>query len=185
MVRALLDGRKSVTRRIVNPQPRDPYNGCELPSGSRVETLLPRCPYGAPGDLLWVRETWADISGATGQCTVAYRASCENNELDVVVGAAEICRLRVAKWRPSIHMPKWAARLWLRVEDVRVERLQDISEEDAKAEGVPGNLRVSDPRVTFASLWDSINADRAPWASNPWVWVVSFSRAEAPKREGV
>jgi hypothetical protein len=189
MVRAILSGTKTMTRRIVKPQPRqEPItNG----SADGTYTMWPNddaclewadviadpiyyaqagfCSYGAPGDRLWVRETWQESDRG-----VHFRA-----DTDIMPGT----------WRPSIFMPRWASRITLEIADVRVERVQDISEEDAQAEGVqvtPGHL--SRPigskeqptpyshRQAFAALWDTINGKRAPWDSNPWVWVVSFCR---------
>lgn len=149
-----------------------------------------------PGDHLWVRETWAthechDVSSAINRCGKSsdlrvYRADGWSN------GAAHMR----GRWRPSIHMPRWASRITLKVTDVRVERVQDISEEDAIAEGItipPAHIGVDmsgmpiehpdghmGPVDIFAELWDSINAKRNggiySWESNPWVWVVEFER---------
>lgn len=208
MVRAILDGRKTQTRWLMKPQPPRPEDvhakaGIDFglfrgerhdwwrPSGPvwAVRELMGtepqwRCPYGGPGDLLWVRETHALLPryDATpvrhfhperGLATsVFYKAG--GPERVFVEGDA-----KPGRWRPSIHMPRWASRLTLRVTSVRVERLQDISEDDARAEGVVGwdvpSLGVN-PRDGFRVLWDSINEKRAPWASNPWVWVVAFER---------
>ena len=148
-----------------------------------------RTPFGGPGDRLWVRETYSprDRHGAAcsiGDARFAVLADGTQVYRDGVVitglpkyaeGAAD-----GIKWRPSIHMPRWASRISLEVTEVRVERLTEISEADAKAEGVEPNPKHSfckpERRLTqaFASLWDSINGHRLPWASNPWVWVVAF-----------
>lgn len=127
-VRALLDGLKTQDRRPVMPQPIDPYAGRDLPAGARPDSL-PACPYGAPGDRLWVRETWA-WDGAASRL-VEYRAdwSCRRCPPGVR------CEHGPDRWRPSIHMPRWAARLELELTSVRVERLQAITEADAVAEG--------------------------------------------------
>lgn len=195
MVRAILDGRKTQTRRIVTgDQTRlvvmrgtvfwEGYGD----GGTGSRDRIVRCPYGAPGDRLWVRETHAQFSvgnrtGFAPQC-VAYRATCDaDGSFDYVNNGDEIMRLKVTKWTPAIHMPRWASRITLEVTGVRVERLQAISEEDARAEGVD----LSDPLVAtcwgaierFSFLWDGINGTRAPWSSNPWVWVVEFRRVEA------
>lgn len=158
MVRALLDGRKTQTRRVVNPQPATSSDG-------RACGPI-RCPYGAPGDTLWVRETWCSYMPGS----VRYRADGHND-----AGWT---------WRPSIFMPRWASRLTLRVYGVRVERVQQITQADARAEGVVdtsgawGDLTDTDragPRGAFEALWNSINAERGfGWDVNPWVWVVSF-----------
>jgi len=165
------------------------YSGCDY-SGDAVES----CPFGQPGDLLYVRETWQEFMPGH----VAYRASCENDELDIAV-VGGIQRIGIEKWRPSIHMPKWACRLWLRVTGVRVERLQEISEKDAEAKGISrcdgsceggcvgwhvGHDGVHNPhaRAAFLRLWNTLYAKRGcGWDTNPWVWVVTFERCEAPE----
>lgn len=179
MVRAILDGRKTQTRRVVKKIPCacgvwDPTEtpaiderGHYMEGHSGVwwcECCLSdpiKCPYGKPGDRLWVRETWGrlDING-----TVEYRAD-ENPK-------------SVGVWRPSIHMPRWASRITLEITGIRVERLQDISEDDARAEGVtaiplPGGKRCY--VAEFSNLWESINGDGS-WNLNPWVWVVEFRK---------
>lgn len=143
-------------------------------------TILP--PY-APGDRLWVRETWA-----AGACANGLAPSClhpgfwlrDNGGLWFAADKAEPAHPVTPKGpnRPGIHMPRWASRLTLIVTEVRVERLQDISEADARAEGPDlcrddGRLHAT-YRIAFANLWDSLNAERAPWDSNPWVVAVSF-----------
>lgn len=234
MVRAILEDRKTQTRRVVKPQPvwiessgrwwwaipkRALQPGCSTAcvTASREwhEYMPPGCcPYGQPGDLLWVREMFrlehredfgdyyirhAGLSSRTNLsfCNLAGEQRDHLAEMAAkdrwwrAAGRLENgdpLPLWLGRWRPSIHMPKWACRLWLRVEDVRVERLQEISEEDARAEGVepvsyasPDNRHLTHPyRDGFASLWDFINGKRAPWKSNPWVWAVTFSRTEAP-----
>lgn len=222
MVRAILDGRKTQTRRLVTPQPirRIDWSckgtdGIEFKWGIYAETLLDhpqhpdfakRCPYGGPGDRMWVRETWryADWT-EDGQPWIRYAADdarrlCERVSSEWAARVADIWaelssaenvsvdgRAADRKWRPSIFLPRWASRITLAVTAVRVERLQEISEADAIAEGVlrtggraqlqPNHFRPA--RELFSELWDSINEDRAPWASNPWVWVVEFKRVEA------
>jgi hypothetical protein len=148
------------------------------------------CPYGAPGDRLWVKETWAidaeDVETARRRhedvlldaCPVGpyYRATASDFDESSL------------RWRPSIHMPRWASRISLEVTGVRVERLQAISEADAVAEGVHyelGEVKPDSPnahRISFSTLWDELNAKRAPWSSNPWVWVIEFRRVEAQER---
>ena len=195
MVRAILEGRKTQTRRVVKPQDAVEFNDvgafmwlhderkphpCEY-ACSRGGLEL--CPYGAPGDRLWVRETWACL---------------DPSRRTVVLYKADESPLREYVWRPSIHMPRWASRLTLEVTGVRVERLQDISEEDAKAEGCSGfdpspeaesgtafvwkgRSSKPDPRAHFAWLWESFNGPES-WAANPWVWVVEFRRVEAKEQ---
>lgn len=181
MVRAILDGRKTETRRVVEPQP-DPVctDIAQWPSqrGSAWWSpgylnadaewdFLPdiRCPY-APGDLLWVREAFNPHY--FGMRSAAYRADWNGTAADVTTEP---------RWTPSIHMPRWASRITLRVEEVRIERLQGIGEGGAQREGVDADLRRESRRAAFARLWDAINAGRGySWASDPWVWVVRFSR---------
>lgn len=174
MINAILAGNKTVTRRVVKPQPESFVN-CAHPwvdgrwefgqshddgSGEMVGDAV-ACPYGAQGDKLWVRETFA-VHNIGGENHVVYRADSGTD------GDG-------APWKPSIFMPRWASRITLEVVSVRVERLQDISEEDAKAEGVTGWHGVCRPE--FHMLWDKINEGRGySWDSNPWVWVVEFKR---------
>jgi len=176
MVRAILDGRKTQTRRVVNPQPKVVHDF--YPDGTlETERLFRnggriRCPYGVRGDRLWVRETWADVSALRFAQHdfpngVSYKADCNADSL-------ELAKHYGARWTPSIHMPRWASRITLEVVDLAVQPLQTISKQDAIAEGV--SEWEDDPKGAFRALWDSINADRAPWDSNPWVWAVTFRR---------
>lgn len=162
MVRAILEGRKTQTRRPVKQAiPEDADEVFFWAPGKLVATTMPRVapsglwvrrndseegedgwvrhlgpsPYGLTGDRLWVRETWADISGAVGAWAIAYRANCPDDSLDIVRGGDPVA-IRVAQWRPSIHMPRWASRLTLEIVSVRVERVEAISGEDAVAEGI-------------------------------------------------
>lgn len=159
MVRAMLAGTKTQTRRVAKPK-------------RSIEPMTDECPYGQPGDLLWVRETWAWYGCERDPREVLYRADTSN--LPESHG----------RWRPSIHMPRWASRITLRVTGVRVERLQDITEVDAIAEGAqPFRLPCHPQRETlrhvdgFALLWESING-AGSWDANPWVWVVEFERVQ-------
>jgi len=151
MVRAILDGRKTQTRRAIKPVPTINGVGAIFDEGDRQEDFVEpywvfpeTCKYGKPGDLLWVRETWAPLYGKPGDllwvretwapladCVVL---NCAYYRLDHEEARSSGSRVDV-KWRPSIHMPRWASRITLRITDIRVERLQDISEEDARAEG--------------------------------------------------
>lgn len=184
MVRAILDGRKVMTRRVVVPQPGEAW--CVPPvsviagrwvSAGSISDL--RCPYGMTGDRLWVRETWAhalDFGHATGQAF--YRATYTNG------GVFD----DVKTWKPSIFMPRWASRIALEVEGVRVERVQDIPCADIFREGVECSMHRNVGidglhmdqcacRELFVKLWDSINGPRGfGWSVNPWVWVISFRR---------
>lgn len=221
MVRALMAGTKTQTRRAIKPQPYVDaqgnfcWNGSNFGqdfSGPHIQAIaspLPtsktgrvRCPYGKRGDRLWVRETWMDLQG-TG---VEHRSQADGKLQRYAYGAdtppgsyGDECRKDFGlKWRPSIHMPRWASRITLEVTGVRVERLQDISEADAAAEGIepiegsremPGPNHFSVREVggwanfptaqeAYRYLWESINGP-ASWDANPWVWVVEFRRVEA------
>lgn len=153
-----------------------------------------QAPYGQPGDRLWVRESFAPVDGTGHKCSTrdaAFVVLSDGAQVyrdgDVYPPLPEYQRgaFDGIKWRPSIHMPRWASRITLEVISVRVERLQDISEKDARAEGVEAPEAefggFDNPHsVAFRNLWDSINAKRAPWASNPWVRCVEFKRVEVP-----
>lgn len=199
MVQANLEDRKTNTRRIVKPQP-NAYGLARLDDGSFVDAdgRLYKPPY-QPGDILYVRETWAQCPDLFGEFPeYIYRADYAENDLRMGDDTTEVYSDFPAcvKWRPSIHMPKEAARLFLRVTDVRVERLQDIDEEGAKAEGA--NFRngkhvgVEEKMLRsaverFAEIWDSTikAADREKygWDANPWVWVIEYERI--PKEEAL
>lgn len=177
MVRALLDGRKTQTRRIASKPVRHPDLGNLYAPGALVLEREPRhvieraCPYGKPGDRLWVRETWArdDEDGS-----FMYRADIGR---DMNADAWEQGRLEGVpryRWRPSIHMPRAASRLTLEVSGVRIERLQEISDADCIAEGTAQHP--DGPWHAYRSLWTLING-QASWDANPWVWVVEFRRA--------
>jgi hypothetical protein len=181
MVRALLDGSKTQTRRVVKGQwagwqtfnVEDDVDGREffMVSGSpndiglRPILTAVRCPYGQPGDRLWVREAWARtrFMGSLDESFV-YR-ECDNR---TDYGGP---------WKPSIHMPRRASRILLEIVSVRVERLQDISDADAQAEGCSTkDMRHGDRLASvYARLWESING-AGSWDANPWVWVVEFKQ---------
>ena len=186
MVQAILQDRKTQTRRIVNPYPEFMPSGLwahpEL-AGEFAESVFGPClqkltkkPYAAVGDRLWVRETLR----RTEDCWV-YAADGSPVELprDDPNTPAMIAwaHHQERDYCPSIHMPRWASHITLEVTGVKVERVQDISEDDCKAEGVPWHESYPVPAAKyFAMLWDEINRKRAPWESNPWVWVVEFER---------
>lgn len=190
MVRAVLAGRKTQTRRIIKPQPDEDGIVRELATGRWVDTSerVYRCPFGEPGDRLWVREgfcpTWSDGGGDSHECAEL------NGAQTIVYRADGISPFPVRRWRPSIHMPRWASRITLEVTGVRVERVQDISEEDAVAEGVcevDGKRGVFDgggpamgptAKHAFMRLWDSIYGPGA-WERNDWVWAATFRRVES------
>lgn len=221
MVRAILDGTKTQTRRALKTQPVE----CTMnpPRFARRKVgdifLCPdffepstwvfvectgrgsfhnmgsitfadkHCPYGKPGDRLWVRETHAPQA----DCWGAFQRRMDDDKTGpdpIIHYAADNGDAFVDKWRPSIHMPRWASRILLEIVSVRVERLQEISEADAVAEGMTRQLRnalgcaaeesvetfnARQARSTFGVLWDAINGPGS-WAANPWVWVVEFKR---------
>lgn len=187
MARAILEGRKTVTRRIVKPQPKvEPHHEPIVNAAWQAGFVDVRCPYGEIGDRLWVRETFAGErqeqvgTGAVRWLHVEYRADGEYGPSAEEMGDAP-------RWRPSIHMPRCLSRITLEVTDVRVERLQDITAADIRAEGVDewsvgellGRQVVDTPlRNLWCICWDAINGDRTPWSSNPWVWRVAFKRIE-------
>jgi len=191
MIRALLSGTKTQTRRVVKPQPDryivsfeklgndwKPVWGVACMPTEEANRCI-RCPCGVPGDKLWVRETWnASQHRTTRQVRVFYRADDSNRQIDVY--ELPPSRRFGEHWRPSIHMPRWASRITLEVTDVRVERVQEITGEDARAEGVdaiPAAPAAFTHRTSFAKLWNSINAKRGyGWDLNPWVSVVEFRK---------
>jgi len=173
MVQAILDGRKTQTRRVIkNPEKLD---GLML-DGEATEW----CPYGKKGDRLWVRETWRIYHG-TNSAQLYWKVSSEQTGVQCDFEKAKKVSERPG-WRPSIHIPRWASRINLEITDIRVERVQDISFGDAKAEGIPLRKQTPYPpsvyRVEdFEYLWDSINAEKGlGWSVNPWVWVIEFKK---------
>lgn len=198
MVRAILDGRKTQTRRVVKPQPEIVEPSPDGPACGDADNRY-LCPYGQPGDRLWVRETWS-ISNGPGiyvcedqpHITVGgfhhhvfFRADSSENTAWGMYGEP--------KWKPSIHMPRTASRITLEITGIRVEQVQDISEADAKREGVITSALSEHDQERFANmrpwpetyrpmfklLWDSINAKRGyGWDVNPLVWVIEFRRIE-------
>lgn len=195
MVLKLLSGEKTQTRRVVTgKQALDWLQPGGFTPGFVADPGNHMCPYGRAGDRLYVRETWAPADYMAGAgCdreppqVVAYRADRTargwNGALqpfDADTNGWNWSKFD-GRWKPSIFMPKWASRIWLEITDVRVQRLQEISGEDARAEGVelgePGTCGAM-PRIVFANLWDSINGRRpgCMWESNPWVWAITFTR---------
>jgi len=221
MVQALLEGRKTQTRRIIKPQPspratefyhsvkggwpKTPWHArLELPSdpGYYEVTDLYKCPYGTVGDILWVRETFIQGQKMDGEEMFVYDDNGHpidktwyraDGDLDKWFNGDAMVEV---PWKPSIHMPKSAARLWLELTDIRVERVQDISEEDAIAEGVESRLEerlISKPvhykvyyngpgddstysssaSVSFETLWQKINGPESLQA-NPWIWALTL-----------
>lgn len=208
MVRAILEGRKTVTRRVAKVQPRSKGDigsyGLGQPFIRHPDPTKrnPECPYGRPGDRLWVRETCFINDYRDAKVPVDERAN-----VDVVYRADPLPDWEgeesLITWRPSIHMPRWASRILLEITAVRVERLQEVTEDQARAEGMlswtfeecDGDPRLDGQPCTttnwhwepqknecsgygcaeyaFAGLWKAINGE-STWDANPWVWVVEF-----------
>ncbi len=191
MVKAILEGRKTQTRRIIKPQPNEVVNNrpYEWEYGATMSPPEPReivCPYGSPGDLLWVRETFCiDSRGAHGDDPGYYYKA----DMPTYEDGNEIWP---DSWKPSIYMPKASARLWLQITDVKVERLLDITTEDAVKEGIkkicalttlfktPSDKMLYDSgRDAFLHLWNSIHSKHQTpntkhQTLNPWVWAITF-----------
>jgi len=219
MVRAILNGQKTQTRRIVKPhgwtteqmskyefahvlqaadaegltckQPaKDAYAGFNLTPGAASPTYF-KCPFGTIGDQLWVRETWMPDAPRDGTWADVEFYGCKDAPLSLIpehYRKPEHCLFNASwtgaafvGWTPSIHMPRWASRITLEITSIRVERLQDISEEDAEAEGIDYLRSIPDVDETlsakelFSALWDSVYHS---WGENPWVWVIEFKRVE-------
>lgn len=229
-VRATMDNRKTQTRRIVKLKPHKDFEACTDPDKFRLDCPIKGyarlhvpvrhwtnsqipwedcvadevfCPYGKPGDRLWVRETFATGTGlavaykADAECgawigdgggrriwmhhgviheSPAYQSRFENDQRHTTYSLAKYG----GKWKPSIHMPRWTSRITLEITDVRVERLKDISVSDIQAEGLQQDARVQtnrDLKRDFQRLWESINGEGS-WSANPWVWVVEFKRVK-------
>lgn len=221
MVRAILDGRKTQTRRIIKNQYEAPEWSVKpalaprtkrhthdwwLPTGTRPYSALPGCPYGLVGDRIWVRETFS-LLGNEDACPVDWDDNIVNDKKDAARIYKASCWQKPnnyglwsipdretefeGAWTPSIHMPRWASRITLEITNVRVERLNAISEEDARVEGIidGGCLNCGEPEPcgcanpepdatdAFACLWQSIYGQEN-WNANPWVWVIEFKRIE-------
>lgn len=177
MVRAILDGRKTQTRRIVKGLPLAWLDdtGFEPEFVAAPENHL--SPFGFPGDRLWVRECFATLAAGSYE----QEKPCSGRNQDVRCRATDRLAnsdkdVRGYSWRPSIHMPRWASRITLEITGVRVERLQDINVVDAHREGAP-NLVGADTIKWFVDMWQSIYGAES-WQSNPWVWVVEFQLFE-------
>ncbi|EDX0900972.1 hypothetical protein AB5G42_005076 [Salmonella enterica subsp. enterica serovar Teko] len=211
MVQAILDGRKTQTRRVLATYqdavkfcPEWDVNGKQIfivlgekdhTGMNPVITAIP-CPFGQPGDRIWVRETFRVHSRATDVATLVYRASVRNSWTEQTHRVpVAVCNKPATpeKWTPSIHMPRWASRITLEITDVRVERLHSISERDALREGLfqlpasgryclqPGmqyfGMASHSAKEVYSWLWASIYGEES-WAANPWVWVIEFKRVE-------
>ncbi|MDV2903126.1 hypothetical protein R0H17_15915 [Phytobacter diazotrophicus] len=217
MVRAILDGRKTQTRRIMKVQPSEGFAPMNMALETDYEAhwytpgvvdkdgyLQPAkhdvfgvasdeegytCPFGAVGDRIWVRETWAE-AGASAPELKLYRANYPEHVPSHYENVPPVDEIR---WTPSIHMPRWASRITLEITGVRVERLQNISDTDVDAEGFAGDFPTSlfpalfpgEPsdwshlsmRECYGVLWKSIYGEES-WQANPWVWVIEFKRVE-------
>ena len=189
MVRAILDGRKTQTRRVLKEQPE----------GDLLGFLVGNCPFGEVGSKLWVRETfWHRKEDGIS----TYADGSMRTHPSAIIGSKYVDEQDVSNWPsiassfgyktvPSIHMPRWASRITLEITGMRVERLNDISAEDAKAEGLEDRDWMGPSEITlpcgktvhgqsvecFKALWESINGPGS-WALNPWVWVVEFRRID-------
>lgn len=179
MVRSILDGRKSCTRRIIKPQPQGYFEVSEEPlyiydTDGKQGKITP--PY-QPGDILYVRETWKQAPNG-----YYYYEDWQRSDI-----------ADITKWKPSIHMPKEAARIWLKVTDVRAERLQEITAESSLLEGTDKYIHLNGKfdknaiLTSFMGIWNSTikksDFDRYGWDTNPYVWVIEFERCEKPKEE--
>lgn len=183
MVKALLNGRKTVTRRVVKPQPSINASWLDKCAGTYTfsDATFPHEPF-SKGDILYVRETWAEVSDLFGEFPQPiYKADIkDDHDYDLLGGV---------KWRPSIHMPREAARIFLHVTNVRVERLHDITPDSCAMEGIelysgPVGSREAYYKREFAKLWNSTipqkDSQSLSWGNNPWVWVIEFERCEKP-----
>lgn len=203
MVRAILGGQKTQTRRIVNWRGLSEglnlnFSGlrvCEYPKGWVIESEIRSstewrcqptpCPFGTVGNRIWVRETFQGPLFDFEQMEAYQEDSSKFKKPEFCVYKADgkpapeffdaDDNLHCG-WRPSIHMPRWASRILLEITDVRVEQLNDISEEDARSEGISGSS-ARDVKVAYAALWRSIYGSDS-WRANPWVWVIEFKRIE-------
>lgn len=199
MIRALLDGSKTQTRRLVKPQPveREPLGddcwswhngkrdvkkgGFGISSGRDNVTwwMSRHSPYGVVGDRLWVKETWRPMAMSDWDLQIDYAADGASRYLhdgEFEPGDWMMPKAAARGNVSPLFMPRWASRLTLTITDVRVERLQEISRGDAMAEGCPfpNMADGDDPRLWYSKLWEQINGTGS-WSSNPWVWVLTFA----------
>ncbi|MBF6629608.1 MAG: hypothetical protein ITG01_00470 [Comamonas sp.] len=198
LVRAILEDRKTQTRRLVKPAPAADQlmlrgittetglvyaRSIEQINSQNIRRIRWESPVGQPGDRIYVRETWSPDPPCDGTWCYTSWVGCRQGQIEGVPERfrnPEHCMYAASTntdmvWTPSVHMPKWAARIWLEITGVRVERLQDIGEEDAKAEGAPLKnspaAHLTSYRRGFQEVWESTGGD---WADNPWVWVYDF-----------
>lgn len=192
MVRAILEGRKTQTRRVVKPQPADDIHLAKFPNPTFIgwksslrhshgNETSHTCPYGVPGDRLWVRESHRlvdfEITGDRASCAIEYLADGARGER--IFDHTETLMSEHCNVRPSIHLPRALSRITLEITGVRVERVQDISEADACAEGISyaEAMEMGDSYAAgFRQLWHTIHAAEGPngWDANPWLWVIEF-----------
>jgi hypothetical protein len=194
MVRAILEGRKTQTRRVINPQIEWDEDIFQRRKNGTIDQFtysefIARCPYGQPGDRLWVREKWQQVyERGDGQRFTEPFVGAQKNWIEYAATPRD--EHEPPRWRPSIHMPLKYSRIALEIVNVSVTRVQDISRHDAKAEGV-SNLWINPPAnkqhyqrvllnpyiANYSVLWDKINEPRGfGWDMNPWVWVIEFKR---------
>jgi len=179
MVLAILEGRKTMTRIIVKPNPRISSDPSRVGEVIKALCMYDACPYGHQGDVLWVKETcckWPDTKAkvcSTNGYVYKTQTHCDPYGWEITMKEMGI------KWKPSIYMPKDACRIFLKITDIHVERLQDITVEDTVKEGIDVFADII-TLADFAALWAKINGPDS-WDSNPWVWVISFERCEKPE----
>lgn len=193
MVQAILSGAKTQTRRVFKGEPDSvidgvpyhwAYSGTSYTATGRIDNsdlVAISCPYGVLGDRLWVRETYAIVPRTAYAASEGVQQTLRpDDDHDAAIYRAGWERSTSGlRWKPSIHMPRWASRITLEIADVRVERVQDIKTADIIAEGVHPDERylggANRYRHAWIALWDSINAERGHgWEANPWVWVIGF-----------
>lgn len=200
MVQAILSGRKTQTRRVIKLPLIDKNMGCELAGNELAGEVAAgdyrNCPLGQPGDQFWVRETFSLLGNEDG-CPVdwndnivtdkkdaarIYKASCWQKPNNYGIWTVPDREMEFdGAWTPSIHMPRWASRIKLLITGVRVERLDDISQHDARCEGIVDHHNIGQEKYLFSRLWRDIYGDES-WSDNPWVWVIEFERV-APAGE--
>ncbi|MGV0886007.1 hypothetical protein V6760_03930 [Acinetobacter venetianus] len=184
MVKAILEGRKTQTRRLVNSEliiQQAEFECGNRPNVLRSEPNLQywidnQCPYGQVGDQLWVRETWRKTE--ISECGCEDNCSCSFGGYDYLASSVDTD----VKWKPSIHMPRKASRIQLEITNIRVERLNDISESDCLKEGIGSPILRDCKKPKFMQLWESINGGGS-WSRNPWVWVVEYKIIQGGKHE--
>jgi hypothetical protein len=195
MVKAIISGRKTQTRRVLKVQPDEDGLLLFLPSSRWLDTSEREynCPFGNVGDQLWVRETFSLLGNEDG-CPVdwndnivtdkkdaarIYKASCWQKPNNYGIWSVPDREIEFdGAWTPSIHMPRWASRIDLLITNVRAERLRSMSEDDARAEGVIAASGPMEAGLAFRELWDSIYGPES-WQANPWVWVIEFEHLRA------